>query len=737
MPSPRLLVAALLLMGLTSACAQDAPTEKKEHKANRLAKEKSPYLRQHMHNPVDWYPWGEEAFAKAKKENKVVFISIGYATCHWCHVMERESFENEDVGAFMNTHFVSIKVDREERPDVDEIYMTAVQQMTGGGGWPLSVFLTPDGVPFTGGTYFPQPARFGRKSFLEVLNIVKDLWLTKEKDIIASAESIRTHLAKVTGTQPPATELTKAVLRGAFEQLRASFDVNAGGFTSGGTTKFPMPHNVSYLLRYHRRTGEKHALTIVRKTLDAMLEGGLRDHLGGGFHRYSTDKEWQIPHFEKMLYDQAGLVRAYTEAYQVTGEAKYAAVARETMDFVLRDMTSPEGPFTSAWDADSEGVEGKCYVWTPEEVEPLLGAEAYPLFAARYSITKAGNFHEFPGKTHLQFGKSLAQLSKSSGKTEAELEAIFADCRAKLFAVREKRVPPLHDDKLLTDWNGLMIGSAAVAGRGLSEPAYLQAAIKAADFLVKTLKQENGRWLHRYRDGDAAIPAMLEDYAFLAWGLLELFEATQDPRWLSESKALATVMIEDLWDAKAGGFFLCAADALLINRPKPTYDGAIPSGNSAAALVLSRLGHLTQDAALLKKGDETLRWYSALLSSNGGNGATLGLQALDVFLGPRREVVIAGDPAAPETRAMLAELNRRFLPRTAVIQRPLKDAAALVARVPYIEGQIAIEGKPTAYVCEAYACKRPVQTASELASLLDALAKPDGLPNAETSKDDK
>ncbi len=733
MKNPRFLIAGLLLMGLTSACAQDAPTEKKERKVNRLAKEKSPYLRQHMHNPVDWYPWGEEAFAKAKKENKVVFISIGYATCHWCHVMERESFENEEVGAFMNEHFVCIKVDREERPDVDEIYMTAVQQMTGSGGWPLSVFLTPDGVPFTGGTYFPQPARFGRKSFLDVLNVIKDMWATKQKEIIESAANIRTHLAKVTGSQPPATKLTRGVLRGAFQQLRASFDVNAGGF-SRGTTKFPMPHNLSYLLRYHRRTGEAHALTMVRKTLDAMLEGGLRDHLGGGFHRYSTDREWQIPHFEKMLYDQAGLTRAYVEAYLVTGDKRYAAVARETLDFVLKKMTSAEGPFTSAWDADSEGVEGKCYVWTPEEVESLLG-ESYALFAARYSLTKTGNFHEFPGKTHLQFGKSLAELSTSSGKTEAELEAIFADCRAKLFSVREKRIPPLHDDKLLTDWNGLMIGAAAVAGRGLSEPRYLKAAIKAAEFLVKTLKQKDGRWLHRYRDGEAAIPAMLEDYAFMAWGLLELFEATQDPRWLGEAKALAKAMLENLWDAKDGGFFLCAEDKLLINRPKPTYDGAIPSGNSAAALVLARLGHLTQDTALIKKAEATLAWYSQMLSSNGGNSATLGLQALDLSLGPQREIVIAGDPEAPETRAMLAEVNARFLPRTVVIQRPLGDAAALVALAPYLEGQIAIGGKPTAYLCEAYACKKPVHTAGELAALLDVVAKPEGSPSAEKPKD--
>jgi len=487
-----------------------------------------------------------------------------------------------------------------------------------------------------------------------------------------------------------------------------------------------MPHNLSFLHRYHHRSRKASAVGMTVKTLDAMLEGGLRDHLAGGFHRYSTDREWMIPHFEKMLYDQAGLLRAFVEVYLITGEERFGEVARETVEFVIARMRSPEGAFTSAWDADSEGVEGKCYVWTPDELKTLLG-ENYEAFAARYSVSKHGNWHEFKGVTHLQYGKSLAQTAKITGKSEAETKALLADCRAKLLSVRDRRVPPLHDDKVLADWNGLMIGAAAYAARGLNEPRYADEAAKAADFLLKTLKQKDGRLLHRYRDGEAAITGMLEDYAFLVWGLCELFQATQDPRWLSEAKGLADVMVEDLWDEKDGGFFQVPASSTLIARPKPTYDGAIPSGNSAAAMGLALLGHLTGERQYVDKANATLKWFSYLLVHNGGHAATLGLQALDATLGPPREVVISGDPADPEVQAMLREVNRRFLPDTVVILRPLGDAKELVKVIAYVGPQTAKDGKATAYVCENYACKAPVTGLDALKALLDA-AEPKSEP---------
>jgi uncharacterized protein len=438
----------LLVFALaTGALAQEeeVPVQAHAH-TNRLAGEKSPYLLQHAHNPVDWYPWGEEAFEKARREDKPIFLSIGYATCHWCHVMERESFENETVAAYLNEHYVSIKVDREERPDVDDIYMGAVQALTGQGGWPLSVFLTPDKKPFFGGTYFPYPGKYGRPSFLDLLNHITGLWTSDRQRVLGSADAISKHLQESVTSFATGETLGAATLTDAFEQLRRRFDDAHGGWGNG--TKFPTPHVMSFLLRHHARTGEPEALRMTRKTLDAICDGGLRDHLGGGFHRYCVDREWVIPHFEKMLYDQALLVRALVEAHLVTGDARYAAVARETIEFVLREMTTSDGAFTSAWDADSEGVEGKFYVWTQTELQALLGADFLP-FAQVYGVTKDGNFDEFPGENQLVLAAKVEDVAKKHGLTPAALEQKLAASRAKLLAVRARRVPPLHDDKVL------------------------------------------------------------------------------------------------------------------------------------------------------------------------------------------------------------------------------------------------------------------------------------------------
>lgn len=699
---------------------------------NRLAQEQSPYLRQHAHNPVDWFPWGEEAFAKARREGKLVFLSIGYATCHWCHVMERESFEDSSIAAYMNEHYVAIKVDREERPDIDEIYMAAIQQATGSGGWPLSVWLTPKGEPLpdlpqfeeswgsslTGGTYLPTPARFGRRAFMDELRVRVDLWTKHRGALSEDAASWTEGLRQALARPSEPVELGRAALSAGVASLAEVFDSERGGFGGRSQTRFPMPHTLGFLLRQGTE-GAPRARAMALTTLDAICRRGLRDHLGGGFHRYSTDPEWAIPHFEKMLYDQAGLVRVLVEAHLASGRSEYAAVARETLDFVLSEMRTPGGAFTSAWDADSEGEEGRYYVWSAAELRAALGAD-YALFAARYSASAAGNFHELEGErlNHIQLSATpLAELARAQGLEPAAAEARLASARGKLLALRRERTPPLHDDKVLTDWNGLMIGAAACAGRGLGEPRYTAAAVQAAEFLLRELRRE-GQLYHRWRAGEAKVPALLEDYAFLAGGLLDLYEATTEARWLREARLLLKVALERFWDPEGRGFFQVEAESGLIARPKPTYDGAIPSGNAAAALALLRLGWLSGDAALWERGAETLGFYSSFLARHGGQAGSLGLTALDLSQGPRREVVIAGDPADPRTRALLDVARRRFSPRTLTILRPPGPAAALVAEIPWVAPLAPGPAGPRAYVCTDFACQAPVSTPQALSALL-------------------
>lgn len=517
-------------------------------KTNRLIHEKSPYLLQHAYNPVDWYPWSEEAFEKAKREEKPIFLSIGYSTCHWCHVMERESFEDEEVARVLNRDFVAIKVDREERPDVDHVYMTVCQAMTGQGGWPLTVLMTPEKKPFFAGTYFPKRSKYGRTGLLEILERVADAWKRKRTDLLQAGNRVT---EAIRGNMDPAVrgELSEEMLTGAYEQLSDQFDERYGGF--GQSPKFPRPHDFLFLLRHWKRTGEERALQMVEKTLEAMRRGGIYDHVGFGFSRYSVDDRWHTPHFEKMLYDNALLAVAYLEAYQVTGKEAYARVAREIFTYVLRDMTSPEGGFYSAEDADSEGEEGKFYLWTPEEIREVLGAGMGRLFCECYGVTDAGNFE---GKNILhQIGISLSAVAVRHGMGMDELEQKLEEARRKLFQAREQRVRPHRDDKILTSWNALMIVALSRGARVLGERRYADAAEGAARFILKTLRRGDGRLLARYRDGEAAIPAFLDDYAFLAWGLIELYEATLRVEYLRRAADLAREMLDLFGDDRGGG----------------------------------------------------------------------------------------------------------------------------------------------------------------------------------------
>ncbi len=688
---------------------------------NRLSKESSPYLLQHQHNPVDWYPWGEEAFAKAKKEGKPIFLSIGYSTCHWCHVMERESFEKDDVAKALAKDFVAIKVDREERPDVDAVYMAAVQAMTGQGGWPLSVFLTPDRKPFFGGTYFPPDDRHGRPGFKTVLARVAAYWKEHRAEADASAEELTAHLI---GKDAPAApgEISADVLARGVEQFRASFDPVHGGF--GGAPKFPRAFALSYILGERRRSRSAAAMTVVEKSLDEMSRGGIYDHLGGGFHRYSTDATWLVPHFEKMLYDQATLARAYVEAWQVTGDEAFARTARETLDYVLRDLQDGAGGFHSAEDADSEGVEGKFYVWTRGEIVAALGEDDGEFLADLYGATPGGNFrdevtHRATGANILHLETSVAVEAKKAGVDVAAMENRAAGLRAKLLAVRSKRIRPHLDDKVLTDWNGLMLGTFAYAGAALGEERYVKAAARAGDFLLATMRTKTGL-LHRYRKGVAGIDGFLEDYAFLALGLVDLYEATFDARYLEASRDHAREMVAKFTDAKGGGFLLAsAAGEALVARTKELYDGAQPSGNSAAMLVLLRVGRLAQDEKLEAAGRTALAAWASTMERY-PSGYPVALSAASFAIGPSREVVIAGDPADPATQALVAEVRRRHLPNTVVLLHPPGDAGrAIEAIAPFVKSQGLVGGKPAAYVCTSFACKAPVTSAAELAKLLD------------------
>ncbi len=694
---------------------ESPPSDAHGRTPNRLIRERSPYLLQHAHNPVDWYPWGEEAFARAAREDKPIFLSVGYSTCYWCHVMEQESFENPDVAKVMNDTVVAIKVDREERPDLDAIYMAAVQAMTGSGGWPMSVFLTPEGNPFWGGTYFPPEDRGGRPGLKSLLRSISDAWKTKRADILRSSQQL-TQTIQDSAQAGASTPLTTGVLEQATRQFAQQFDATYGGF--GPAPKFPRSHSLSFLLRAWTRTKDPKTLEMVERTLDAMARGGMHDQLGGGFHRYATDATWLVPHFEKMLYDQALLARAYLESYQVTGKTQYAEVARDIFDYVLRDMRDPHGGFYSAEDAGDVGQEGDYYVWTPQEIAQALGAEDATLFTRFYGVTPGGNFEN--GTTILSISTPLDAFAIQQQRPLEEVRRQLEAARAKLLAVRSQRTRPHRDDKVLTDWNGLMIGALACGARVLDEPRYAQAAQEAASFLLERL-QENGRLLHRYRDGEASIPAFLDDYAFFAWGLTDLYEATYEVRWLAEAKRLTQEMMHLFWDEKAGGFFLSGErNERLIARTKELYDGALPSGNSVAALNLVRLGILLMDKALQRYAERQLQTFSGQATQVPQAFPQL-LIAVDVWLGPSQEIVIAGDPAAPDTKAMIRVVDGRFLPRAVRALQPADASSAQIeALIPFIKAQRPLQGHATAYVCEHYICHLPTTDLATLTALLDA-----------------
>ncbi len=687
--------------------------------SNRLRFEKSPYLLQHADNPIDWYAWSEEAFQKAVEEDKPIFLSIGYSTCHWCHVMEHESFEDEEVAKLMNEVFVSIKVDREERPDIDNIYMTVCQMMRGNCGWPLTIIMTAEGKPFFSDTYIPKERRFGRYGMMELIPEIERVWKSDREKIVKTAESVTTSLQQISGSSPGG-ELEKSILKRAYDQLEERFDREKGGF--GRAPKFPTPHNLLFLLGYWNDTGDKEALEMVESTLQAMRRGGIYDHIGFGFHRYSTDSDWLTPHFEKMLYDQALIAMACTSAFQATGKEEYKETAKEIFTYVLRDMTDEKGGFYSAEDADSEGEEGKFYVWTKEEIEKVLTEKEADMIVRLYHIESEGNFHDEAtgrksGTNILHLKKSLQDLAaERGGKERAE---IIESARKKLFDIREKRVHPYKDDKILTDWNGLMIAALAGAGQAFDEPVYTEAAGKAAAFILKDMRDSSGRLLHRHREGSSEIMGTVDDYAFFIWGLINLYEGTFDTAWLKTALDLNRDLIKYFHDDKEGGFYFTADDGeKLLTRQKEIYDSAVPSGNSVAMLNLLRLSRMTGDHDLDKRASRIGSAFSGSVNRV-ASAHTFLMTALDFGFGPSYEVVITGDPEGEDTKEMIRALRRQFAPNKVVLFRPSNEETPMIIDIAnFVKYQAPVNGKATAYVCLNYACKSPT---NEIDKMLEAL----------------
>jgi uncharacterized protein len=678
-------------------------------RANRLAGETSPYLLQHAHNPVDWYPWGAEALERARAEDKAILLSIGYAACHWCHVMERESFEDDGTAALMNEHFVSVKVDREERPDLDAIYMDAAQAMTGSGGWPLTAFLLPDGKPFFAGTYFPPVPQHGLPSFRQVLTGIAEAWRDRREELVAQGTNIADHIARagrLSGSREPLTDL---VTRSAFARLHQAFDSEHGGF--GGAPKFPQPMTIEFVLRCAVR-GWEPATQIVTTTLDRMAEGGIYDHLGGGFARYSTDAAWHVPHFEKMLYDNAQLARLYTRAWQVTRDDRYQRVATETLEYLLREMQHSEGGFFSSQDADSEGVEGKFFAWSWAELAEHVG----PAVAACFGATPDGNWE---ATNVLWRPKTIVQVATELDVSPDELAAQVADAKGTLFEIREGRVRPATDDKVLCAWNALAIGALAEAGRVFGEAAFVNAAVRCADFILTHLRDDRGRLLRSWRNGSAGQPGFADDHAVMAAACLTLYETTFEVRWIEQALSLADELLRLFRDDERGGFFQTGSDAeVLVLRPKELYDNATPSGNSVAAEVMLRLALLTGDARYENAGLSALRLVrDAMAGAPTGFGQAL--CALDLHLGPAHEVAIIGDPTADSTRALAVEVtNAAYRPNVVLAVAGPGDERATLA-VPLLRDREAKGGVSIAYVCERFTCKLPV---TDPASLREQLA---------------
>ncbi len=680
---------------------------------NRLADATSPYLLQHRDNPVEWEQWGPAALARAVAEDRPILVSIGYSACHWCHVMAHESFEDPATAALMNREFVCVKVDREERPDVDGIYMQAVQAMTGHGGWPLHAFLTPEGVPFFGGTYWPPTPRMNMPAFAEVLRSVAGAWRERRDDVVTNAEQLRAHLERVSTATPDPSDLSPAILDTALDALAPSFDARWGGF--GGAPKFPQPAVIDTVLRHHHRTGDAGAAGMVRRTLDAMADGGIYDHVGGGFARYSVDAEWLVPHFEKMTYDNAQLLSIYLDAYRAFGETRYREVVEQTLAYVEREMSAPEGGFYSAQDADSEGEEGRFYVWDSAGIDAVLGPEDGRVVRAAFGVTERGNFE---GRSILHRPRPWAAVGDDLGMTAAEVEAAVRAALPRLFAARAERVWPGRDDKVLLAWNGMMLRAFADAGRALDRPDLVARATRCATFLLTEMRDAEGRLSRTWKDGRTGVPAFLDDHANLIDGLLALAAATLDRRWLDDAVAIADTMVSQFHDPDSPLFFDTGLDhERLITRPRDLQDGATPSGNAVAAGVLIQIATLTGQTAYRDRAASILR---AMAGAMADHPTAFGryLSALDAYLATPRELVLAGDPAEPGTRALLAVASARYDPHLLIARSDPADPS-LAAAYPILADRPRRDGLPTAYLCERMVCLPPVTGPADLAIQLE------------------
>jgi len=682
-----------------------------EHKyTNRLVRETSPYLLQHAHNPVDWYPWGEEALSRAKKEDRPIFLSIGYSSCHWCHVMEKESFENEAIAGIMNLRFINIKVDREERPDLDEVYMNAVQVMTGFGGWPMTVFLTPDLIPFHAGTYFPPEDRGGMPGFSKVLVVVSDYYRSHRREVKKMEAQLKNALLQITEMIVSTEAVSDKVLTKAFAALESQFDPIYGGF--GNAPKFPSGMALSFLLRYWKSTSSKNALGMVEKTLEKMADGGIYDHLGGGFHRYSVDERWLIPHFEKMLYDNALLSRTCFEAYQATGKEKYREIGEEILQYVLREMKHPEGGFYSTQDADSEGEEGKFYVWTRDEIKELLGKERGTPFCAYYGVATEGNFEG--GRSVLHIASTLEKVSQLYGMSVVELRKILAEGRQKLYAEREKRARPKRDEKILTSWNGLMLSGFVDGFKVTEKEEYLNEAKETGRFILREMR-EDGDLLRVFRGGKSRVKGYSEDYAFCIQALIDLYEATFETQWLKEAEDLNQRMIDQFWDEKNGGFFFTGKEnEPLIARSKNPYDNAIPSANSIAVFNLIKLGYLTGEESFKSKAEQILRLFHKFLDQHPSGFAQM-LSGLSFFLNPQ-EIGIVGSRDDPRTKSMLKEIYRAYLPNRILSLRDPREAVE-ENWFPFLMEK-GMPEVPTTFVCKGFTCLPPVKNVEELKKVM-------------------
>ena len=683
---------------------------KTERKSNRLIHEKSPYLLQHAYNPVDWYPWSEEAFEKAKAVDKPVFVSIGYSSCHWCHVMEKECFDDDEVAELMNRTFISIKVDREERPDLDSAYMAVCQAMGRSCGWPLNVIMTPDKNPFFAASYIPKNSSLGMVGMVDLIPQIEDIWKKRRSNLEKLGIDIKSRLKNLE-KRSVGEELGKDVLDDAYEELALSFDEQNSGF--GGAPKFPTPHRLLFLLRYWSRTKGKPALTMVEKTLRAMRLGGIFDQVGFGFHRYSTDEEWLVPHFEKMLYDQALLALAYTEAFQAIGAGKFKVTAKEVLEYVLRDLTSPEGGFYAAEDADSEGEEGKFYVWTEKQIREALPHSDADLAVRLFGVEASGNYGEALRKRNganiLHLAEPLEQVAAELRLTLDQLILKLGKIQNLLFKAREKRVHPAKDDKILVDWNGLMIAALARASNVFSDPRYLQAAVKAADFILEKMRDENGTLYHRYAKGEKAIDGFLDDYAFLVWGLLEVHEASFEETYLQAAVELAKMMTKRFWDAENGGFYFTAETAEnAVPRRKEAYDGALPSGNSVALLNLLRLAQLTGDPKQKELAGQLVKVFSEDVKRASAAHAFM-LVGVGFAVGPAYNVILVGDLEEEGMKELLGALKAVYLPNVMVsLRTPSADGL----------GYEKLEGKATAYVCRDQTCMPPTNEKDKMLKLL-------------------